>query len=191
MFNPGPLPLNISLSVDEMLGLSNASRSWSWLVTELYPLAPASVHGGGGFHPIALWSHGQRMSLAVGGTQVRFTFIRVAHVRKRPVSNPLRLSLTTAIPKELILPVLYLVAKSDNQTCALLLELPIGADAHEPNLLRTSFLPLRSTSATFMSNRSSSIPLVASSKCGLSDSCPSRARANSERATRTLLKRTL
>jgi len=64
LYNSGPLPRNISLSVDELIGLSNASSSWSWLLTELYPLDAAH-------HPAAIWSHGEKRALTLGGAQVR------------------------------------------------------------------------------------------------------------------------
>ena len=68
LFNSGPRPLSAALRVDEMLGLSNHSRDWSWLVEELYPNEPAR---GGGRGPIDVWQHGQSVQVEVGGTQVR------------------------------------------------------------------------------------------------------------------------
>lgn len=62
LFNAGPLPRTAILHVDEMIGLSNASKGWSWLVRELYP-SPTPT-------PIAVWNHGDTVSLTVGGTQV-------------------------------------------------------------------------------------------------------------------------
>lgn len=69
LFSSGPLQRTATLHVDEMIGLSNASASWSWLVTELYP-------GQGEHSPVAIWEHGQTVKVEVGGTQVRVLQLR-------------------------------------------------------------------------------------------------------------------
>jgi len=67
LFNAGPLPRMARLHVDEMLGLSNSSHSWSWIVSELYPNEPPE-HGRS---PVAVWQHGAKVDVEVGGAQVR------------------------------------------------------------------------------------------------------------------------
>lgn len=67
LFNSGPLTRSALLCVDEMIGLTNVSVGASWMVTELYPLEPPE----GGRSPVALWEHGERVEIPVGGTQVR------------------------------------------------------------------------------------------------------------------------
>ena len=53
LFNAGPLARNATLTVDEMIGLTNQSVAATWLVNELYPLE----HNDGGWSPVATWHH--------------------------------------------------------------------------------------------------------------------------------------
>ena len=62
LFNPNLRVHNASLSVDESLGLSNASSSTKWTVTEIYPRENTVV---------GTWTHGDLLSVAVVGSDAR------------------------------------------------------------------------------------------------------------------------
>jgi hyaluronoglucosaminidase len=92
LFNSGPRPLSAALHVDEMLGLSNRSEGWSWLVEELYPNEPG--HGGRG--PIGVWEHGTSVEVEVGGTQARVLQLSRLHNGAVVTSLPDSASSTTS-----------------------------------------------------------------------------------------------
>ena len=68
LFNPGFTPLNASLVVDEGLAISNTSASDAWDVVQLYPEPTAA---GEGEAATMMWTHGQRVNVAVGGSSAR------------------------------------------------------------------------------------------------------------------------
>ena len=62
LFNPNLRIHNATLSVDESMGISNASMSSKYTVTELYPREGAAV---------GTWSHGDLLSVSVMGSDAR------------------------------------------------------------------------------------------------------------------------
>ena len=60
LFNPNMIALNISLVIDENIGISNASAGSMWSVAELYPRQLPNI---------SLWSHGQTVSIEVGPSE--------------------------------------------------------------------------------------------------------------------------
>lgn len=63
LFNPGFVPLVANFTVDEAIGISNASASASWTVSELYP-SPTEF-------TVDTWKHGSTVSVSVGGSDCR------------------------------------------------------------------------------------------------------------------------
>jgi len=63
LFNPGFVPLSANFTVDEAVGLSNASSSDTWSVSELYP-TPTE-------YTVDTWKHGAAVSVTVGGSDCR------------------------------------------------------------------------------------------------------------------------
>ena len=63
LFNPGFVVAAANFTVDEAIGISNASKADAWIVTELYP-SPAPYH-------ISSWRHGSTVSVPVGGSSCR------------------------------------------------------------------------------------------------------------------------
>lgn len=61
LFNPNMFSLNITLSVDESLGLQNSTRGLAWEVHELYPNAGA----------VGTWQHGDQPVVYVPGSEAR------------------------------------------------------------------------------------------------------------------------
>ena len=63
LFNPGFYPLTANFTVDEAVGLSNASSAATWTVTELYP-APTE-------YTVDTWAHGAAVAVRVDGSDAR------------------------------------------------------------------------------------------------------------------------
>ena len=61
LFNPNLRIHNATLSVDESMGISNASMSSKYTVTELYPREGAAV---------GTWSHGDLLSVNIAGGDI-------------------------------------------------------------------------------------------------------------------------
>lgn len=62
LFNPGMVPLNASLRVDESLGIANASVGAEWTVTELHPRPHTTVD---------VWEHSEAVRVAVPASAAR------------------------------------------------------------------------------------------------------------------------
>jgi len=80
LFNPGFQPIAASITVDEDIGLSNASAGLSWDVIELYPNPDAPIVG--------TWKHGEATQVMVGGSGAR-----VLQLKKKPAIAQQRLTL--------------------------------------------------------------------------------------------------
>ena len=63
LFNPGFQPIAANITVDEDIGLSNASAGLRWDVVELYPSPDAPIVG--------TWRHGDATQVMVGGSGAR------------------------------------------------------------------------------------------------------------------------
>ena len=61
LFNPGMVPLNASLRVDESLGIANASVGAAWTVTEIHPRP----------HTTDVWEHGEAVRVPVPPSAAR------------------------------------------------------------------------------------------------------------------------
>ena len=79
LFNPNLRVHNASLSVDESLGLSNASSSAKWTVTELYPRENIVV---------GTWTHGDILSVAVVGSDARVLHLTKASSQTENAALP-------------------------------------------------------------------------------------------------------
>ena len=61
LYNPNPLPMRITLTADETIGVANESSHSAWQVAQLYPWEAA---------PFFTWEHGESCELSVGGSDV-------------------------------------------------------------------------------------------------------------------------
>ena len=66
LFNPAPNARNVSLTVDESIGISNASAAHCWDANELYPVDDAPAPLGG-----PAWRHGSVVVLWLAGSEAR------------------------------------------------------------------------------------------------------------------------
>ncbi len=87
LYNPGPRPVQATLTVDEGMGISNTSSGGTWLVHEIYPREEEDRRQ----TPIGLWQHGQAVDVSVSG---HCQVLRLRHVDPTTLSLPIVFNLS-------------------------------------------------------------------------------------------------